>query len=212
MNTPGQNSNAVAELTLGLIIYAVRNFYDGSSGTELKGKKLGVHAFGNIGRIVARLAKNFGMEVYTYNTSTPNLLKRVEKEGVTLLSSVEELYETCQYISLHVPATEETKNSINFNLLSKMPEKAILINTARKEIINEEELIKLMEERPDFKYLTDITPKNDAEMKEKFAKRYFSTPKKMGAQTAEANNNTGIAAANQIVDFLLNGNAKFRVN
>ena len=212
MNTPGQNSNAVAELTLGLIIYAVRNFYDGSSGTELKGKKLGVHAFGNIGRIVARLAKNFGMEVYTYNTSTPNLLKRVEKEGVTLLSSVEELYETCQYISLHVPATEETKNSINFNLLSKMPEKAILINTARKEIINEEELIKLMEERPDFKYLTDITPKNDAEMKEKFAKRYFSTPKKMGAQTAEANNNTGIAAANQIVDFLLNGNTKFKVN
>ena len=210
MNTPGQNSNAVAELTLGLMIYAARNFYDGSSGTELKGKKLGIHAFGNIGRIVARIAKGFGMEVYAYDPFTNKSV--MINEGIIPVNTVEELYETCQYISLHVPATEETKNSINFNLLSKMPKKAVLINTARKEIINEDELVKLMEERSDFKYLTDVMPKNDAELKEKFAKRYFSTPKKMGAQTAEANNNAGIAAANQIVGFLLNGNTTFKVN
>ncbi|MDR0427429.1 MAG: 3-phosphoglycerate dehydrogenase [Dysgonamonadaceae bacterium] len=210
MNTPGQNSNAVAELALGLMVYAARNMYDGTSGTELKGKKLGIHAYGNVGRNVARIAKGFGMDIYAYDAFTP--VEAIEKDGVKALNSAEELYETCQYISLHIPATEETKKSINFNLLNKMPRKAVLINTARKEVIHEEELVKLMEERQDFKYLTDIMPKNDAEMKEKFAKRYFSTPKKMGAQTAEANNNAGIAAANQIVDFLINGNTKFKVN
>ena len=210
MNTPGQNSNAVAELALGLMVYAVRNFYDGSSGTELMGKKLGIHAYGNVGRNVARIAKGFGMEIYAYDPFLS--AETIEKDGVKAFASVEELYKTCQYISLHIPATPETKKSINYDLLSMMPKKAVLVNTARKEVIDEEGLVKLMEAKPDFKYITDIMPANDTEMKEKFAKRYFSTPKKMGAQTAEANNNAGIAAANQIVDFLVNGNRKFQVN
>ena len=210
MNTPGQNSNAVAELALGLMVYAARNFYDGTSGTELKDKKLGIHAYGNVGRNVARIAKGFGMDIYAYDAFCPKEV--IEKDGVKALDSVEELYETCQYVSLHIPATPETKKSINYALLAKMPKKGVLVNTARKEVIDEAELVKLMDERADFKYLTDITPGNDAEMKEKFPKRYFSTPKKMGAQTAEANNNAGIAAANQIVDFLVNGNEKFKVN
>jgi D-3-phosphoglycerate dehydrogenase len=210
MNTPGQNSNAVAELALGLMVYSARNFYDGSSGTELSGKKLGIHAYGNVGRNVARIAKGFGMEIYAYDAFCP--AEVIEKDGVKALASAEELYETCQYVSLHIPATDETKNSINYALLNKMPKKAVLINTARKEVINEAELAKLLEDRPDFKYLTDIMPKIHEELAEKFPKRYFSTPKKMGAQTAEANNNAGIAAANQIVDYLVNGNTKFQVN
>jgi len=210
MNTPGQNSNAVAELALGLMVYAARNFYDGSSGTELKGKKLGIHAYGNVGRNVARIAKGFGMEIYAYDAFFPK--EAIEKEGVKALDSAEELYAACQYISLHIPATPETKNSINYDLLSKMPNKGVLINTARKEVVNEAELVKLMEDRSDFKYMTDVMPANDAEMKEKFPKRYFSTPKKMGAQTAEANNNAGVAAANQIVDFFVNGSTKYKVN
>lgn len=210
MNTPGQNANAVAELALGLAVYAVRNFYNGTSGTELLGKKLGIHAYGNVGRNVARIAKGFGMEVYAFD---PFLTKeQIEKESVKALTSVEELYSTCQFVSLHIPATAETKNSINYALLSKMPKNALLINTARKEVINETEIIKVMEERKDMKYVTDIMPNNHAQMAEKFAGRYFSTPKKMGAQTAEANTNAGIAAANQIVDFLKNGNERFRVN
>jgi D-3-phosphoglycerate dehydrogenase len=210
MNTPGQNSNAVAELALGLMVYSARNFYDGSSGTELLGKKLGIHAYGNVGRNVARIAKGFGMEIYAYDAYCPDEV--IKKDGVTPVASAEELYATCQYVSLHIPATDETKNSINYALLDKMPKKAVLINTARKEVINEPELVKLMETREDFKYLTDIMPKNHEELAAKFPKRYFSTPKKMGAQTAEANNNAGIAAANQIVDVLVNGNTKFQVN
>ncbi|GHT73402.1 D-3-phosphoglycerate dehydrogenase [Bacteroidia bacterium] len=210
MNTPGQNSNAVAELALGLMVYAVRNFFDGSSGSELLGKKLGIHAYGNVGRNVARIAKGFGMEIYAYDAFCP--AEVIENDGVKALSSAEALYETCQFVSLHIPATDETKNSINHALLSKMPKKAVLINTARKEVINEAELVNLMEERTGFKYLTDIMPKNHEEMVAKFPNRYFSTPKKMGAQTAEANNNAGIAAAKQIVDFLVNGNTKFQVN
>ncbi len=210
MNTPGQNANAVAELALGLAVYAVRNFYNGTSGTELLGKKLGIHAYGNVGRNVARIAKGFGMEVYAYDPFLS--AEAIEKEGVKAVKSADELYATCQYVSLHIPATAETKNSINYDLLYKMPKNALLINTARKEVINEAELVKLMDERKDFKYVTDIMPANHAEMNEKFAGRYFSTPKKMGAQTAEANTNAGIAAANQIVDFIKNGNEKFRVN
>jgi D-3-phosphoglycerate dehydrogenase len=210
MNTPGQNANAVAELALGLMVYAARNMYDGSSGTELQGKKLGIHAYGNIGRNVARIAKGFGMDVYAYDAFVS--AEAIEREGIKALASAEELYATCQYISLHIPATAETKNSINYALLEKMPKKAVLINTARKEVINETNLVKLMEARPDFKYLTDIIPSNDAELKAKFPKRYFTTPSKMGAQTAEANNNAGIAAANQIVDFLKMGNRQFQVN
>jgi len=210
MNTPGQNSNAVAELAFGLMVYAARNSYDGSSGSELLGKKLGIHAYGNVGRNVARIAKGFGMEIYAYDAYCPSEV--IEKDGVKAVSSAEELYKTCQYISLHIPATAETKGSINYAMLDKMPKKAVLVNTARKEVINETELVKLMEARSDFKYVTDVMPANDAELKEKFSNRYFSTPKKIGAQTAEANNNAGIAAANQIVDFLVNGNAKFKVN
>lgn len=210
MNTPGQNANAVAELALGLAVYAVRNFYNGTSGSELGGKKIGIHAYGNVGRNVARIAKGFNMEVYAYDPFLS--AETIEKEGVKAVSSAEELYSICQFISLHIPATAETKGSINYNLLNKMPNKAVLINTARKEVIDEAELVKLMTDRTDFKYVTDIMPGNHTEMTEKFADRYFSTPKKMGAQTAEANINAGIAAANQIVDFLKNGNEKFRVN
>ncbi|GHT19180.1 D-3-phosphoglycerate dehydrogenase [Bacteroidia bacterium] len=210
MNTPGQNSNAVAELALGLMVYAVRNLYDGSSGSELQGKKLGIHAYGNVGRNVARIAKGFGMEIYAYDAFCPKEV--IENDGVKAVSSAEELYTTCQFISLHIPATAETKNSINAALLGKMPKGAVLVNTARKEVIHEADLLKVLEARPDFKYVTDIMPDKDAEIKEKFAKRYFSTPKKMGAQTAEANNNAGVAAAKQIVDFLVNGNTKFQVN
>jgi len=210
MNTPGQNANAVAELALGMAVYAVRNFFNGTSGSELMGKKLGIHAYGNVGRNVARVAKGFGMDVYAFD---PFLTKeQIESEGVKALNSVDELYSTCQFISLHIPATTETKNSINYDLLNKMPKNALLINTARKEVINEAEIVKLMEDRKDFKYVTDIMPANHAEMAERFAGRYFSTPKKMGAQTAEANTNAGIAAANQIVDFIKNGNERFRVN
>ena len=210
MNTPGQNANAVAELALGMMVHGVRNFFNGTSGTELLGKKLGIHAYGNVGRNVARIAKGFGMEIYAYDAFCPANV--IEKDGVKVLNSAEELYATCQFISLHIPATAETKNSINYALLSKMPEGAMLINTARKEVINETELVKLMEDRADFKYLSDIMPSNHAELTKKFAGRYFSTPGKMGAQTAEANINAGIAAAKQIVDFLKNGNEQFRVN
>lgn len=210
MNTPGQNANAVAELALGMAVYAVRNLYNGTSGTELSGKKLGIHAYGNVGRNVARIGKGFGMEVYAYDPFQSK--EAIEKEEVKAVDSVEDLYTACQVVSLHIPATAETKNSINYALLSKMPKNALLINTARKEVINEAEIVKLMEDRKDFRYVTDIMPGNHAEMLEKFGGRYFSTPKKMGAQTSEANINAGIAAANQIVDFIKNGNQRFRVN
>jgi D-3-phosphoglycerate dehydrogenase len=210
MNTPGQNSNAVAELALGMMVNAARNFYDGSSGTELFGKKLGIHAYGNVGRNVARIAKGFGMDIYAYDPYCP--VEAIEADGVQVFTSVEELYATCQYVSVHIPATAETKNSINFALLEKMPKKATVVNTARKEVIDEAGLMQWMEARSDVKYLTDILPKNHREMMEQFPKRYFSTPQKMGAQTSEANNNAGIAAANQIVGFLLKGDATFQVN
>nr|HPG55811.1 NAD(P)-dependent oxidoreductase [Candidatus Enterocola sp.] len=184
MNTPGQNANAVAELAFGLMVYAIRNFYNGTSGTELMGKKLGIHAYGNVGRNVARVAKGFGMEIYAFDAYCP--AEVIEKDGVKALKSVEELYSTCQFISLHIPATAETKNSINNSLLSRMPKGALLLNTARKEVIDEAGLIKTMEERPDFRYITDILPAANEEFAGKFPGRYFSTPKKMGAQTAEA--------------------------
>lgn len=210
MNTPGQNSNAVAELALGLMVMAVRNMYNGTSGTELKGKKLGIHAYGNVGRNVARIAKGFGMEIYAYDAYCPDEV--MLNDGVTPLHSAEDLYATCDVISLHIPATAETKGSINYALLSKMPEGGLLVNTARKEVINEAELIQFMQERQDFRYVTDIMPAADQKMTELFESRYFATPKKMGAQTAEANINAGIAAAKQIVDFFQNGNTRFQVN
>ena len=210
MNTPGQNSNAVAELALGLMVYAVRNFYNGTSGSELKGKKLGIHAFGNVGRNVARIAQGFGMEVYAYDAFCPD--EAMTAAGVTPLHSAEELYSTCHIVSLHIPATPETKQSINHDLVNRMPKGGILVNTARKEVIHEDELIQLMQERADLKYITDIMPAADMKFRTLFEGRYFATPKKMGAQTAEANINAGIAAAKQIVDFIENGNTRFQVN
>ena len=210
MNTPGQNANAVAELVFGLMVYAVRNFYNGTSGTELMGKKLGIHAFGNVGRNVARIAKGFGMEVCAYDAYCPKEV--IEQAGVQAMDSIEQMYKECQFISLHLPATDETRGSINASLVGLMPKNAVVVNSARKEIINEEELIALMQERADIKFVTDIQPSNAAKFEELFADRYFSTPKKMGAQTAVANINAGIAAANQIVGFIKDGCTKFMVN
>ena len=209
MNTPGQNSNAVAELVMGMLVYAVRNFYNGKSGSELMGKKLGLLAFGNVGRNVARIAKGFGMEVYAFDEFVP--ADKIEEAGVHAVANRDALFETCDVVSLHIPATAETKQSINYAVVNKMHKGGILVNTARKEVINEPELLKLMAERTDLKYITDIMPDADAEFKA-FEGRYFATPKKMGAQTEEANVNAGIAAANQIVDFFKTGNKRFQVN
>ncbi len=209
MNTPGQNANAVAELVFGMLVYAVRNFYNGKSGSELMGKKLGILAFGNVGRNVARIAKGFGMEVYAYDAFCP--ASAIEAAGVKAAANQNELFKTCDIVSLHIPATPETKNSINYDMVGQMKKGGILVNTARKEVIDEASLIKLMAEREDIKYVTDIMPDANDEFA-KFEGRYFSTPKKMGAQTTEANTNAGIAAAKQIVDFIKNGNEKFRVN
>ena len=209
MNTPGQNSNAVAELVMGMLVFMYRNLFNGASGSELMGKKLGILAYGNVGRNVARIAKGFGMEIYAYVQFVS--AADIEKEGVKAVASRDALFETCDIVSLHIPKTPETVKSINAELLSKMPKGACLINTARQEVIDEEGICKFMAEHTDFKYATDIKPTNDAEMA-KFEGRYFTTPKKMGAQTAEANINAGLAAARQIVDFIKNGNEKFRVN
>ena len=209
MNTPGQNSNAVAELVMGMLVYAVRNFYNGKSGTELMGKKLGLLAFGNVGRNVARIAKGFGMEVYAFDEFVP--ADQIEEAGVHAVANRDALFETCDVVSLHIPATAETKQSINYAVVNKMHKGGILVNTARKEVINEPELLKLMAERTDLKYITDIMPDADAEFKA-FEGRYFATPKKMGAQTEEANINAGLAAANQIADFFKTGNKRFQVN
>lgn len=208
-NTPGQNSNAVAELVFGLLVYAVRNFYNGKSGSELKGKKLGILAFGNVGRNVARIAKGFGMEVYAYDAFCPK--EAIEAAGVKAVDSQDALFENCDVVSLHIPATPETKQSINAALVGKMKKGGILVNTARKEVINEPELLKLFEERTDLKYVSDIMPDAHEEFC-KFEGRYFATPKKMGAQTAEANINAGIAAAKQINAFFADGCTKFQVN
>ncbi len=209
MNTPGQNANAVAELVFGLLVYAARNFYNGKSGSELMGKKLGLLAFGNVGRNVARIAKGFGMDVYAYDAFCP--ASAIESAGVKAVANQNELFKTCDIVSLHIPATPETKNSINYDMVGQMKKGAVLINTARKEVIDEAGLLKLMAEREDLKYITDIMPAANDEFA-KFEGRYFSTPKKMGAQTTEANTNAGIAAAKQIVDFIKSGNEKFRVN
>ena len=209
MNTPGQNSNAVAELVMGMLVYAVRNFYNGKSGSELMGKKLGLLAFGNVGRNVARIAKGFGMEVYAFDEFVP--ADKIEEAGVHAVANRDALFETCDVVSLHIPATAETKQSINYAVVNKMHKGGILVNTARKEVINEPELLKLMAERTDIKYITDIMPDADAEFKA-FEGRYFATPKKMGAQTEEANINAGLAAANQIADFFKTGNKRFPVN
>ncbi|GBU06874.1 Phosphoglycerate dehydrogenase [Bacteroidales bacterium] len=210
MNTPGQNANAVAELVFGLCIFSLRNAFDGSSGRELLGKKIGLHAFGNVARNVARIAKGFGMEVYAFDPFCTK--EQIESEGVIHTTSVEDLYSKCQFVSLHIPATDATRNSINYALLNRMPKNAVLINTARKEVINEKELEQVMQERGDFSYLSDVKPSNDSDLKAKFPKQYFATPKKAGAQTEEANMNAGIAAAKQTINFLINKDQTFRVN
>lgn len=208
-NTPGQNSNAVAELVFGLLVFTVRNFYNGKAGSELKGKKLGILAFGNVGRNVARIAKGFGMEVAAYDAFCPADV--IEAAGVYAVKSQDELFQTCDIVSLHIPATPETIKSIDYKTVNQLPKGGILINTARKEVINEPELLKLLAEREDLKFITDIKPDADADFA-KFDGRYFSTPKKMGAQTAEANINAGIAAAKQINAFFKDGCTKFQVN
>ena len=208
-NTPGQNSNAVAELVFGLLVFTVRNFFNGKSGSELKGKKLGILAFGNVGRNVARIAKGFGMDVYAFDEFVPK--EKIEEQGVHGVNSRDELFEVCDVVSLHIPATAETRESINYQVVNLMKKGGIVVNTARKEVINEAELIKLLTEREDLKYITDIKPDADEEFR-KFEGRYFATPKKMGAQTAEANINAGIAAVKQIVSYFATGDEKFRVN
>lgn len=210
MNTPGQNANSVAELVFGLLVFGVRNFFNGTSGTELKGKKLGILAFGNVGRNVARIAKGFDMKVMAYDAFCPSDV--IAAAGVEVAKSQAELFETCDIVSLHIPATAETKQSIGYDFVGKMKKGGILVNTARKEVIDEAGLERILEERTDIKYLTDIKPDADAVYAAKFEGRYFATPKKMGAQTAEANVNAGIAAANQIVSYLKDGVTKFQVN
>jgi len=210
MNTPGQNSNAVAELALGMMVYHARNFFNGKSGFELKNKKLGIHAYGYVGKNVARIAHGFEMKVFAFDPFISR--EEIEKDGVIAVSSAEELYTSCNYISLHIPANSQTKQSINYELLSKMPMPAILINTARAEVIQESDLLRLFTDRKDFAYLSDVEPTNKAEFEANFKGRYFFTAKKMGAQTEEANINAGIAAAKQIVAFLTNGDRTFQVN
>ncbi len=209
-NTPGQNSNAVAELVFGMTVMAVRNMYNGTSGTELKDKKLGIHAFGQVGRNVARIAKGFGMEVSALDPYCPDEV--MANAGATPVKSVDKLYSGNQIVSLHIPATPETKGSVGYELMMKLPKNGVLVNTARKEVIDEEGLRKALAERADLKYVADVKPDNAAVLEEEFSGRVFFTPKKMGAQTAEANINAGIAAARQIVDFFRDGSAPFRVN
>lgn len=210
MNTPGQNSNAVAELAFGMMLYSARNFFNPKAGSELREKTIGIHAYGNVGRYVATIAKGFGMTVKAFDPFICSC--KMEEDGVIPVDSVEELYSTCDYISLHIPANDKTKNSINASLFNIMKDDAVLVNTARKEVIHEDDLKKAFAEKAKFKYLTDIAPACDAELKEKFADRYFATPKKMGAQTNEANINAGVAAAKQIVAFIKDGNTTFQVN
>jgi len=210
MNTPGQNSNAVAELVFGMLVFMARGKFDGGTGFELRGKTIGIHAFGYIGKLVAEIAKGFGMDVFAFD---PFVNDNVMIDlGVKPVKTVEELYKTCQYVSLHIPATEKTKNSINAELLNLMPKGATLVNTARKEVIDEKSLLEIFENRKDFKYISDIEPSNKVVIEEKYAGRYYFTPKKMGAQTNEANINAGYAAAEQIVKFFATGDITFKVN
>jgi len=209
-NTPGQNSNAVAELAIGFMLYMARNRFTEGNGSELKGKKLGLQAYGNVGRLVANIAKGFGMEICAFDPFVEK--SKMQAEGVKVFDSIEELYSHCDYISLHIPANDKTKKSINYDLMSKMKKGAALINTARKEVICEEGLKKIMAEREDLKYATDIAPDCHAEIVEKLGNRYHATKKKMGAETSEANINAGLAAANQIVNFFEKGDRTFQVN
>ncbi len=210
MNTPGQNSNAVAELALGMMVFQARGQFNGTSGTELLGKKLGIHAYGNVGKHVARIAKGFGMEVCAFDPFVN--AEAIKADGVEVMDSVEALYSSCDYISLHIPATPQTVKSIGYELLSKTKKGAMLVNTARKEVIDEAGMLQWFEESDSFRYVSDIAPGNQEVLKEKFGSRCFFTPKKMGAQTSEANCNAGVAAAKQIIGFIQKGDTTFKVN
>lgn len=210
MNTPGQNSNAVAELAIAMMIFMCRNQFTPATGSEIMGKKVGIQAFGNVGRLVGEKASAMGMSVMAIDPFIP--AEKISQAGAVPAKSLEELYSSCDFISVHIPATPQTIGSIGYDLITKMPKGGCLVNTARKEVIDEAGLAKALEERQDIKYITDVAPDNIAELKEKFGVRVFATPKKMGAQTAEANMNAGLAAARQIIDFLETGNKKFQVN
>lgn len=210
MNTPGQNSNAVAELVFGMAVMMCRNRYNGTSGSELKGKSLGIYAFGQVGRNVARIAKGFGMKVQALDVFVPDSV--MEAEGVVPVHDVSDLFSQNDFVSLHIPATPQTKGSIGYDLVIKMPKNGVLINTARKEVIDEVGLMKALEERPDLRYVSDIKPAMAEEFEKRFSPRVFFTPKKMGAQTAEANFNAGVAAAEQVIAYLKEGWNKYQVN
>jgi len=211
MNTPGQNSNAVAELAIGMMIYMARNKFSSGTGTEISGKNLGIHAYGNVGSIVAKYGKAMGMKVFAFD---PFVADKgcFSRDGVVEVQSVEELYSKCDYVSLHIPATDKTKKSIGYSLLSRMPKGGTLVNTARKEVIDEEGLVKVLTERTDLKYVSDIAADLQVVLDEKFGTRVFANEKKMGAETAEANINAGLASARQTVGFLVNGDRTFQVN
>ena len=210
MNTPGQNANAVAECAFGMMLYMARKQFSGSSGSELRGKNLGIVGYGNIGRYMAQIGRGFGMEVFAYKRNMDRLALQID--GVTPASSFEDIFEHCQYVSLHLPSTAETKGVIYYHLMHLLPKGGTIVNTARLDVVNEDDLLRLMGERNDIQYLSDFVPKQEAAFKENFAKRVFYPAKKMGAQTEEANINAGIAAAKQIVDFLDKGIDTFRVN
>ncbi len=210
MNTPGQNSNAVAELVFGMVVMMCRNQYNGKSGTELKDKRLGIYAFGQVGRNVSRIAKGFGMKISALDKFVADAV--MEAEGVSPVHEVEALFSGNDFVSLHIPATAETKKSIGYELVSMMPKGAVLVNTARKEVIDEEGLMKALEERTDLRYVSDIKPDAAEEFEKRFGDRVFFTPKKMGAQTAEANFNAGVAAAEQAIAYLKDGWNKYQVN
>jgi D-3-phosphoglycerate dehydrogenase len=210
MNTPGQNSNAVAELGIGMMILLNRNGFNGTAGTELRGKTFGLHAYGNIGKIMGHIGKGLGMEIHAHDPFVDRIV--IENDGVRCHESVESLYKNCQYIAVNLPANDQTKGSINYDLMSLMPKGATIVNTARKEIIHEPSLLKMFEERSDFRYITDISPDCKDDIADRYQGRYFWTPKKMGAQTAEANINAGLAAARQIVGYIKEGNTTFKVN
>lgn len=206
MNTPGQNSNAVAELVIAMLLFQCRNRFNGKAGTELKDKTIGLYAYGNVAHCLGKIAKGFGMNVMAYRR------RPINEDGIIAASSPVELFEKCDIVSLHMPLTPETEKVVNYDLISKMKPNGIIVNTARKEVIDEEGLLKAFEERPDLCYLTDITPKALDTFNEKLGTRFFATPKKMGAQTAEANINAGLAAARQIVKFFTDGDITFKVN
>lgn len=210
MNTPGQNSNAVAELAIAMMIFMSRGQFTPATGSEIMGKKVGIQAFGNVGRLVGKKAEALGMSVMAIDPFIP--AEKISEAGATPAASLEELYSSCNFVSVHIPATPQTVGSIGYDLITKMPKGACLVNTARKEVIDEAGLEKALEERADLKYITDVAPDNYEALKEKFGNRIFATPKKMGAQTAEANMNAGLAAANQIADFFATGNTRFQVN